>query len=159
MRDESDYSIGLRGALEETMSIAQISGVKTQVSHLKCIGPVTWGQADILLSRIDEMRRGGYDVIADQYPYTGSSTMLAGAVFPRWVQAGGRAEALQRIEDPALYDRLKKDISCKLIRGNVDISENGVSTGNEVKILHSNSPQHLKNEWVNAANQYLTTNT
>ncbi len=46
-----------------------------------------------------------------------------------------------------------------MIRGNVDISENGVSTGNEVKILHSNSPQHLKNEWVNAANQYLTTNT
>jgi len=116
MRDESDYSIGLRGALEETMSIAQISGVKTQVSHLKCIGPVTWGQADILLSRIDEMRRGGYDVIADQYPYTGSSTMLAGAVFPRWVQAGGRAEALQRIEDPALYDRLKKDISRNFYR-------------------------------------------
>ncbi|MQG84516.1 MAG: D-aminoacylase [SAR202 cluster bacterium] len=116
MRDESDYSIGLRGALEETMSIAQISGVKTQVSHLKCIGPVTWGQADILLSRIDEMRRGGYDVIADQYPYTGSSTMLAGAVFPRWVQAGGRSEALQRIEDPALYDRLKKDISRNFYR-------------------------------------------
>ncbi|MBS96195.1 MAG: D-aminoacylase [SAR202 cluster bacterium] len=116
MRDESDYSIGLRGALEETMSIAQISGVKTQVSHLKCIGPVTWGQADTLLSRIDEMRRDGYDVIADQYPYTGSSTMLAGAVFPRWVQAGGRSEALQRIEDPNLYDRLKKDISRNFYR-------------------------------------------
>ena len=116
MRDESDYSIGLRGSIEETMSIAQISGVRTQISHLKCIGPATWGHANELLSRIDEMRRDGYDVIADQYPYTGSSTMLAGAIFPRWVQAGGRREALNRIDDSVLYDRLKNDISRNFYR-------------------------------------------
>ena len=65
---------------------------------------------------------------------------------------------------PYMFDKFESIVPVfpfitNMIRGNTDIATNGVASGIEVKRLHSNSPQHLKNEWVNAANQYLTTTT
>ena len=88
MRDESDYSISLFGSVEESFAIGRLSGVRVQISHLKCVGPASWGRSQELLERIDKARSQGIDVAADQYPYTASSTSLSGGVFPRWALAG-----------------------------------------------------------------------
>ena len=110
MRDESDYSISLFGSVEESIAIGRLSGVRVQISHLKCIGPATWGRSRDLLERIDSARAAGVDVAADQYPYTASSTSLVGGVFPRWAQVGGREGTLAGLENEDFHERLRSDI-------------------------------------------------
>ena len=106
MRDESDYTISLFGSLEESIAIGRLSGVRVQVSHLKCVGPATWGLSSDLLERVEKARTEGLDVAADQYPYTASSTSLAGGVFPRWAQVGGRDSTVSSLADEGFYARL-----------------------------------------------------
>lgn len=84
IRDEGDYSVGLFSALQEAIEIGRMAGVRVQISHLKCMGPATWGKADMLLERLERGRAEGVDVAGDQYPYTAGSTYLAAAAFPRW---------------------------------------------------------------------------
>ncbi len=116
MRDESDYSISLFGSVEETISIGRLSGVRVQISHLKCVGPATWGNAWELLNRIDRARAEGLDVAADQYPYTAASTAITGALFPRWAQVGGRGTTLANLSDSEFYTRLLEGIRQNYVR-------------------------------------------
>ena len=116
MRDESDYSISLFGSVEESIAIGRLSGVRVQISHLKCVGPATWGRSQDLLERIDRARAEGLDVAADQYPYTASSTSLSGGVFPSWALTGGRDGLLSRLEAEDFWDRLRSDIEVNFQR-------------------------------------------
>ena len=45
--------------------------------------------------------------MADQYPYVASSTSLAAAVIPRWVQEEGRMK--ERLQDPGLIAKIKTE--------------------------------------------------
>lgn len=110
MRDESDYSISLFGSVEESIAIGRLSGVRVQISHLKCVGPASWGRSHDLLERIESGRSQGIDVAADQYPYTASSTSLSGGVFPRWALAGGREAAIAGLEAEDFRQKLHDDI-------------------------------------------------
>ncbi len=110
MRDESDYTIGLFGSVEESIAIGRQSGVRVQISHLKCVGPATWGRSHELLERIEEARAQGVDVAADQYPYTASSSSLSGGVFPRWALSGGRDATIAGLEAEGFRERLHNDI-------------------------------------------------
>ena len=116
MRDESDYSIRLFGSVEESIAIGRLSGVRVQISHLKCVGPATWGRSQDLLERIDRARAEGLDVAADQYPYTASSTSLSGGVFPSWALTGGRDGLLSGLEAEDFWDRLRSDIEVNFQR-------------------------------------------
>ena len=89
MRDEGANTISLFGSVEESLAIGRLSGVRVQISHLKCAAPSFWGRTLELLDRLDRGRTEGLDVAADQYPYTASSTGLSGAILPRWAQVGG----------------------------------------------------------------------
>lgn len=111
IRDEGDYSVGLFSALQEAIEIGRIAGVRVQISHLKCMGPATWGKADMLLERLERGRAEGVDVAGDQYPYTAGSTYLAAAAFPRWAQVGGRDALLQNLKDAAFQARLRTAIA------------------------------------------------
>ena len=55
---------------------------------------------------IDE---SGVDVTLDTYPYLAGSTYLH-ALLPDWAQAGGPAEILARLADPATRDRLDAEM-------------------------------------------------
>ena len=68
IRDESDYNIGLFAALDEVIDIGRGSGVKTEISHLKCLGPRMWGKSAEVLAKVEAARTEGLDVLADQYP-------------------------------------------------------------------------------------------
>ena len=116
MRDESDYSISLFGSVEESIAIARLSGVKLQISHLKCVGPASWGRTHDLLERIEKARDDGIDVAADQYPYTASSTSLSGGLFPRWALAGGRDSLLAGLEAEDFWAKLHDDIAANFQR-------------------------------------------
>jgi len=72
---------GLLAAIAELIEVARQSGAGGQVSHIKCYGRENWGQAGQALDLIQAARDEGVDVTADQYPYTGCFTGLAGTLF------------------------------------------------------------------------------
>ena len=99
MRDEGSHSVGLFVALNEAIEVGRRTGVRVQISHVKCNGPSVWGRADDVLALLEHTRFEGIDIAGDQYPYSYSSTSLSGALLPRWALAGGRVTTLQRLAD------------------------------------------------------------
>ena len=73
MRDEADT---LLDSIDESIAVAESSGVALQISHLKAAGANNWGAVNQALERIETARGRGVDVMADQYPYTRGSTLL-----------------------------------------------------------------------------------
>lgn len=116
LRDEDSYSIGLLAALDEVLDIAAASGVRTQVSHLKALGPGVWGQGPALVEAIGQARAQGVDVAADQYPYEATGSSITGSLIPRWVEAGGREALLARLADPHQLPRVLEGIRENLSR-------------------------------------------
>jgi N-acyl-D-amino-acid deacylase len=86
IRDESNYGIGLVAAVEEVIRIAEEAGVIGIVSHMKALGPESWGLSTAALARMDEARARGVQVFADQYPYEASFTSLRAALVPGGVE-------------------------------------------------------------------------
>jgi dihydroorotase/N-acyl-D-amino-acid deacylase len=78
IRSEGD---GLLEATAELIEVVRQSGAAGEISHLKCYGRDNWGKADQALDLIEAARSEGLDVTADQYPYTGCFTGLAGTLF------------------------------------------------------------------------------
>lgn len=101
---------GLLPALREALEIGGASGVRVQVSHLKCSARSHWGIAREALALIEAARAQGLDVQADQYPYTASSTGL-GVFVPQWAQNGGREALLGRLRDPEMRDRIAHEMT------------------------------------------------
>jgi N-acyl-D-aspartate/D-glutamate deacylase len=111
MRDEGSHSVGLFVALNEAIEIGRRTGIRVQISHVKCSGPAVWGRAGDVLELFERTRREGIDLAGDQYPYTAASTSLTGALFPRWALEGGREATLQRLAHAAERQRLRADVA------------------------------------------------
>ena len=97
IRDEADYTIGVVAAVQEVIDIAEQGGVIGVVSHMKALGPASWGLSKTLIERIEAARKRGVQVFADQYPYEASGTGIVGALMPRSAQVGGRDAMMKRI--------------------------------------------------------------
>lgn len=97
IRDEGNYDAGLIPSVDEVIRVAREARVTGIVSHVKALGPDSWGQSADIIAHVEAARRRGVDVWADQYPYDASSTSLAAAVLP-----GVAASAVrERLADPA----------------------------------------------------------
>lgn len=114
IRDESDYTIGVVAAVQEVIDIAEQGGVIGVVSHMKALGPASWGLSKVLIERINAARRRGVQVFADQYPYEASGTGIVGALIPRSAQVGGRDAMMKRISGelrPEIREQVKQNIA------------------------------------------------
>ncbi|MDA0350790.1 MAG: D-aminoacylase [Chloroflexi bacterium] len=60
----------------EAIEIGRRAGVPVQISHHKVSGKRWWGLVSESLAQIERARADGFDVTADQYPYTAGSTRL-----------------------------------------------------------------------------------
>ncbi len=116
IRDESDYTIGLIAAVEEVITVAEESGLKGIVTHIKALGPPVWGLAPTVVDLIDDARERGVEVFADQYPYEASSTGLSAALLPRWAQAGGNDSLRARFADPDVRSQIRAEMVQNLVR-------------------------------------------
>jgi N-acyl-D-amino-acid deacylase len=106
MRSESSAGIGLLGAINETIRIGREAKIPVHISHIKALGPDSWGQSKQAINLIRKARAEGIAASACQYPYTASGTNLQASLIPRWAEVGGRSELLKRIDDPQLHTRL-----------------------------------------------------
>jgi N-acyl-D-amino-acid deacylase len=93
-------------SMREALDIAARSGAALQLSHHKALGTANWGLTARSLELLDAARSDGMDVLADQYPYTATSTTLA-ALVPPWVAAGGDEQLRQRLADPEIRSQVR----------------------------------------------------
>ncbi|HEY8417235.1 MAG TPA: amidohydrolase family protein, partial [Limnochordales bacterium] len=106
MRDES---FGVLAAMTEAVDIATGAGLTPDITHMKIGLPYTWGKAAEAVGIIKQANARGIYMTASVYPYTASSTSLT-AIVPPWVQEGGRPAMLARFRDPALRERIAREI-------------------------------------------------
>ncbi len=114
MRDESSYNIGLLAAVRETIRIGQEAHIPVMISHIKALGADVWGQSTEVIAIIDDARAHGVKITASQYPYTASGTNVTASLVPRWAEADGKL--LANLTDPALHERLVKEMNENLVR-------------------------------------------
>ena len=119
MRNEGT---ALETAVEESIRVGTTTGSRVQISHLKVDSPSRWGASVKALAMIDAARARGINVMADQYAYTAASSTL-GIRFPAWALEGGQAALAARLNDPAQWARIKKEMAALLAeRGLRDLS-------------------------------------
>lgn len=115
-RDESSYTIGLLGSIQEVIRIGREARIPVHISHIKALGADVWGQSGKAIELINRACAEGVNVTANQYPYVASGTGLGAALLPRWAEAGGRQEFLKRIDDPAIRPKLIAEMEQNLRR-------------------------------------------
>jgi N-acyl-D-amino-acid deacylase len=91
-------------SVKEIIAVAERSGVRSEVSHLKAVGPANWGKVKDALALMDEANGRGLTVNADFYPYLASSTGLS-IVLPDWVLERGNTHGLEILRNPELRPR------------------------------------------------------
>jgi N-acyl-D-amino-acid deacylase len=96
-------------AIDETLAVARVSGVRVCVSHLKTSGRANWGLLEPALEKLNAARESGLSVAADRYPYIASSTDLD-VILPAWAAGGGRDAVLERLRDPVARVRLRAEL-------------------------------------------------
>jgi len=115
-RHRGFYASHIRGegatlleAVTEAIGIGREGDLPVQVSHIKAAGRPNWGKVAQALALIDAARAEGLDVMADVYPYTASSTTLR-TLLPDWVLEGGVEAMMQRLGDPAVRARIRREL-------------------------------------------------
>ncbi|MBL8186908.1 MAG: prolyl oligopeptidase family serine peptidase [Acidobacteria bacterium] len=115
-RDESSYTIGLLGSIQEVLRIGREAKIPVHFSHIKALGADVWGQSGKAIDLINRARAEGINATANQYPYVASGTGLGASLLPRWAEAGGRQEFLKRIDDPTIRPKLIAEMEQNLKR-------------------------------------------
>jgi N-acyl-D-amino-acid deacylase len=96
-------------SLDEVFAIAERAAIPAEVWHLKTAYRANWGRMGEVLKHFAAARARGLDVTANMYPYDRASNGLD-ACLPLWVREGGLEPMLKRLQDPALRDRIKRDM-------------------------------------------------
>jgi N-acyl-D-amino-acid deacylase len=108
MRDESE---GLLGGITEAIEIGEKAGIRVEIFHLKAAYAPRFGELmPAAVAAIEAARARGVDVAANMYPYTAGGTGLSITV-PNWVFADGEARGHERLRDPAVRERLKRELA------------------------------------------------
>jgi len=97
-------------SLDEAFAIAERAGIPAEIWHLKTAYKANWGRMGEVLKHFDAARARGLDVTANMYPYDRASNGLD-ACLPLWVRDGGLDMMLQRLNDPSLRERIKRDMN------------------------------------------------
>ena len=106
MRSEGNR---LLEAMDELIGISRRAKLPAEIYHLKAAGQQNWGKLDAAIKKVEEARAAGLKITADMYTYTAGATGLD-ASMPPWVQEGGLEAWLARLKDPAIRERVKKEM-------------------------------------------------
>ena len=97
-------------ALDELITVAEDAGIAAEIYHLKLSGRSNWAKLDHVIEKIEAARARGLRITADMYNYAASSTGLDAAM-PGWVQEGGLRAWIERLKDPVIRERVKREMS------------------------------------------------
>jgi N-acyl-D-amino-acid deacylase len=106
MRSEGNR---LLEAIDELIDISRRARLPAEIYHLKAAGQQNWGKLDAAIKKVEDARASGLRITADMYTYTAGATGLD-ASMPPWVQEGGLEAWIARLKDPAIRERVKKEM-------------------------------------------------
>jgi dihydroorotase/N-acyl-D-amino-acid deacylase len=106
IRDEGD---GIDAALDEAFRIGREAHIPVEIWHLKAAGKANWGRMPEIVQRIEAARASGVDVAADTYAYPAAFNSFS-AIIPPWAHDGGDKKLIERLKDPAMRARIRKEM-------------------------------------------------
>jgi N-acyl-D-amino-acid deacylase len=96
-------------AFDELLRISREAKIPAEIYHLKAAGRENWHKLDELVKRIENARAEGLKITADMYSYIAGATGLDAAM-PPWVQEGGYNKWAERLRDPAIRERVGREM-------------------------------------------------
>jgi N-acyl-D-amino-acid deacylase len=97
-------------SVRELIEISEKGGLPGEIFHLKVAHQPAWGVLmDSVRQVVEAARSRNVDVAADLYVYTAGGTGLE-ATIPSWAHEGGGDSLRARLRDPAIRERLKREI-------------------------------------------------
>ena len=106
IRDEGD---AIMPALDEAFRIGKEANIPVEIWHLKAAGKANWGRMPQIVAHIDAARKSGLDVAADTYGYPAAFNTFS-AVIPPWAHDGGDKKLIERLKDPGIRARIRKEM-------------------------------------------------
>ena len=100
---------GVFESIAEAITISKRAGVPVDIIHLKLAENKLWGKMPEVIATLAKARADGLEVEAHVYPYRAGQNNLS-SIIPPWAHEGGVNELLKRIQDPALKERLTREI-------------------------------------------------
>jgi N-acyl-D-amino-acid deacylase len=97
-------------AIDEFLSIARNAKIRAEIYHLKLAGRSNWYKLADVIKQLENAQAQGLHITADMYPYTAAATGLD-AVMPSWVREGGHKVWTERLKNPEIRARVKKEMS------------------------------------------------
>ncbi|HEX3893809.1 MAG TPA: D-aminoacylase [Terracidiphilus sp.] len=107
MRSEGDTVLE---SIDEAARIGREGHLPVEIWHLKAAGKANWGKMPQIVARIEAARASGVDITADTYAYTAWFNTFS-AFVPPWAHDGGDAKLIERLKDPAMRARIRKDMT------------------------------------------------
>jgi dihydroorotase/N-acyl-D-amino-acid deacylase len=107
MRNES---AAVLSAIDEALRIGKDGHVPVEIWHIKVAGKDNWGHMPEVVAKINSARAQGMDVTADTYAYTAWFNSFS-AFIPPWAHDGGDAKLVERLKNPAMRARMRKDMT------------------------------------------------
>ncbi len=112
----------LLDAVRESIEIAETTGGKVNISHIKVKGAHYWGASHNIIRLINEARERGVDIWADQYTYNTTGTDGSTVLLPPWIRdhredEENYDELLSRLlAHPEKAEMIRKDIEHEISR-------------------------------------------
>jgi len=106
MRDEGDRVLS---AIDEALRIGREAHIPVEIWHIKVAGKQNWGRMPEVVAKINAARADGVDVSANTYAYPAWFNTMS-AFIPPWAHDGGDAKLIERLKDPAMRQRIRKDL-------------------------------------------------
>jgi N-acyl-D-amino-acid deacylase len=110
IRDEARR---LAEAVQEMIQASRLTGVRSEIHHLKVSGRTNWPNLTGVLDTVEAAQRDGLTIGGNFYPYTAGGTALAAAI-PQQFHVGGLPKLLERLRDPGERRRVTEAIRSDL---------------------------------------------
>ena len=95
--------------IEEAVRIGREAKIPVEIWHLKAAGTPQWGLMPKIVAKIDAARLSGVEVGANTYAYPAWFNSTS-AFIPPWAHDGGDKKMIERLKDPAMRARIRKDM-------------------------------------------------
>ena len=100
----------LAHAVDELIEVGRRARAAVHHSHVETVGSRAWSGTPDILAAEERAVRDGIEMTADVIPYTAVCTTML-ALYPPWSLDGGVAAFLERLRDPVLRARMKREVA------------------------------------------------
>lgn len=111
-----NHDSSMLSAMDEITSIAEYSGVRLHISHMRSYASRELGcSAEMLLEKLEEGVGKGIDITFDEHLYLSGSTLLT-QLLPPWLTGKGSEGLTDGLRDRRMLDKVKDQLENKGLR-------------------------------------------